>query len=542
MRLFFPIAKVNAEQRMVWGYASTEARDDQSEIVTRSALEAALGDYMKFANVREMHQLSAVGVAKEAAIDDKGLYVGAKIVDDRAWAKVVAGVYKGFSIGGRVTGRAASDPNTITALVLNEISLVDRPANPEAVFDCWKAAAAGEEENPDFCASYLATLGLTEAARKLGTLAQPVQVWACGEAAHRHLAKADAVHCIEQRGRGATAADEPSDRRTSQSGILSDPAVAASPADGGSVEYADPGYQPDGKKRYPIDAQEHIRAAWAYISRPENASRYTPAQLARIKSRIIARWKERIDRAGPPAASEPKASRGGTLRKAVFDVGRVASIICELGWLDGALAAEAALEGDDSPQPARLVAIIDELCDLLGAMVTEEAAEALDGTQEYELSPIASLPLHDRDTSAETEASEKAARNPIATALAQRPRSRAAGPGLQPGLAKMLAQQRAEKAALLQTLSEIGPRLDALSKRVDDLARQPLPPKTIAKPVIAISKTGDDFHPGAALDSGTIAAAFGRMSKEDQTLTLIKAARMNPIRRSDSAAALPRQP
>src|SRR5487761_1028353 len=147
MRLFFPIAKVDAEQRMVWGYASTEARDDQSEIVARSALEAALGDYMKFANVREMHQLSAVGIAKEAAIDDKGLYVGAKIVDDRAWAKVVAGVYKGFSIGGRVTGRAASDPNTITALVLNEISLVDRPANPEAVFDCWKAAAAGEEEN-----------------------------------------------------------------------------------------------------------------------------------------------------------------------------------------------------------------------------------------------------------------------------------------------------------------------------------------------------------------------------------------------------------
>jgi phage head maturation protease len=511
MRLFFPITKVDAEQRMVWGYASTEARDDQGEIVTRSALEAALGDYMKFANVREMHQLSAVGVAKEAAIDDKGLYVGAKIVDPLAWEKVVAGVYKGFSIGGRATGRASGDPNTITALVLNEISLVDRPANPEAVFDCWKAAT-GEEENPDFCTSYLGSSNLTEAGRKLGALAQPIQVWVCGEAAHRHLAKADAVHCIERRGRVATVADEPGDRRTFQPSATSDPAVAVSPGDDGSIEYADPGYQPDGKKRYPLDTQEHIRAAWAYISRSEDASRYTPAQLARIKFRIIARWKERIDRAGPPAAREPKASRGDTPRKAVFDAGRVASIICELGWLQGALAVEETIEGAGGPQPAQLIAIIDELCDLLGAMATLEAAEP--GTQEREFSPIA-------------------------TALAQR--DPAMGPDPQSGLAKMLVQQRAEKAALLRTLAEIGPRLDALSKRVDDISRQPLPPVTIAKPVIAVSKRGDDFPPDAALDPGAIAAALGRMSKEDQALTLIKAARLNPIRRSGSAAAPPPQ-
>ena len=66
MRFFWPIAKVDAEQRMVWGYASTEALDEQGEIVRREALEAALGTYMRFANIREMHQPSAVGVAKEA--------------------------------------------------------------------------------------------------------------------------------------------------------------------------------------------------------------------------------------------------------------------------------------------------------------------------------------------------------------------------------------------------------------------------------------------------------------------------------------------
>jgi Putative phage serine protease XkdF len=105
MRFYWPIAKLDREQRMVWGYASTEAEDDQGEVIRREALEAALADYMRFANIREMHQPSAVGVATEAAVDDHGLYLGARIVDAEAWRKVTEGVYKGFSIGGRVTAR-----------------------------------------------------------------------------------------------------------------------------------------------------------------------------------------------------------------------------------------------------------------------------------------------------------------------------------------------------------------------------------------------------------------------------------------------------
>jgi len=54
----------------------------------------------------------------------------------------------------------------------------------------------------------------------------------------------------------------------------------------GNVTYADPGYQKDKKKRYPIDTAAHVRAAWSYINQGDNASLYTAAQLARIKSRI----------------------------------------------------------------------------------------------------------------------------------------------------------------------------------------------------------------------------------------------------------------
>ena len=54
----------------------------------------------------------------------------------------------------------------------------------------------------------------------------------------------------------------------------------------GDVAYADPGYQKDKVKRYPINGAGHVRSAWSYINQPKNSGFYTSAQLARIKSRI----------------------------------------------------------------------------------------------------------------------------------------------------------------------------------------------------------------------------------------------------------------
>lgn len=133
---FVPFAKKDAKERMVYGYATTESLDSQGEVVKLDAVKDALPDYMKYGNVREMHQPSAVGKTKEATADSKGLYIGVKVVDDAAWAKVEEGVYNGFSIGGSVTAKV---DNEITEITLKEISLVDRPANPDAVFDVIKA-------------------------------------------------------------------------------------------------------------------------------------------------------------------------------------------------------------------------------------------------------------------------------------------------------------------------------------------------------------------------------------------------------------------
>ncbi len=54
----------------------------------------------------------------------------------------------------------------------------------------------------------------------------------------------------------------------------------------GDVEYADPGYQEDGVKRYPLDTEKHVRAAWSYINMPKNQKAYTADQLEKIKAKI----------------------------------------------------------------------------------------------------------------------------------------------------------------------------------------------------------------------------------------------------------------
>lgn len=144
---FLPIQKVDDEQRMVWGYASTGALDLDGEVIKTSAIKAALPDYLEWGNIREMHTASAVGVAAETATDEKGLWLGAHISDDAAWKKckpsvlpdgtTLPPVYKGFSIGGSVRRKSG---HIIEELQLIEISLVDRPANPECRIEMVKGA------------------------------------------------------------------------------------------------------------------------------------------------------------------------------------------------------------------------------------------------------------------------------------------------------------------------------------------------------------------------------------------------------------------
>jgi hypothetical protein len=134
---------------IVSGIASAPTKDADGETVTTEAMSAALPDYMRFGAVREMHQAKAAGTALEAFIMENGATsFTAHVVDSEAVKKVKNKVYKGFSIGGKVLERDATDPNIITAIKLIEVSLVDRPNNPDSVFTMYKADGIEEDHSP----------------------------------------------------------------------------------------------------------------------------------------------------------------------------------------------------------------------------------------------------------------------------------------------------------------------------------------------------------------------------------------------------------
>src|SRR5437764_444530 len=207
MRVYGAIQKVEPQDDgtvRVYGIATSEALDEQGEIVRADAIRAAIPDYMRFPALREMHQLSAAGTTLEAEVGEDGTTrIVAHVVDPIAVAKVKNQVYRGFSIGGRVTRREAGNPKAITGLVLNEISLVDRPANPEAIFDCWKASLVWDSP-ADSAGADGAAQGPAMSVQPLARepFNSPIQMWACGVLDHRHLAKADACKCLEKRTAG----------------------------------------------------------------------------------------------------------------------------------------------------------------------------------------------------------------------------------------------------------------------------------------------------------------------------------------------------
>lgn len=140
LKFFAPFAKTTFAEGgdcVVEGYMTTDALDSQDEEVDLQASFDAADEWKKWGNIREMHGPSAAGVALQVEKHaGKGVYLVADVVDPVAITKVRKGVYKGFSIGGKILAR---EGNKITKYRMLEVSLVDRPANPDCLLMVAKA-------------------------------------------------------------------------------------------------------------------------------------------------------------------------------------------------------------------------------------------------------------------------------------------------------------------------------------------------------------------------------------------------------------------
>lgn len=140
-------------------YASTKDKDRMNDVVEPTAFEETLKQYMTNPIVLLQHDMDKpIWNVVEASIDEKGLFIRAKITEDTDWvfSKLKNGVLRTFSIWYRVKDfetieNVNSDgeynyTNIIKSLELFEISLVSVPANPFALIKSFDSCFKAEEE------------------------------------------------------------------------------------------------------------------------------------------------------------------------------------------------------------------------------------------------------------------------------------------------------------------------------------------------------------------------------------------------------------
>jgi hypothetical protein len=165
LRMFIPITKVDAAQRLVYGVATAEAEDRAGEICdyesTRPYYEKWSEEIAKSTggrsrgNLRAMHGAVAAGKVTALTFNDaaKQIEICAKVVDDAEWAKVEEGVYTGFSQGGSYVRRWTDAEGRLRYTANpSEVSLVDLPCLAESSFEMIKRD--GSRERRPFAKSF----------------------------------------------------------------------------------------------------------------------------------------------------------------------------------------------------------------------------------------------------------------------------------------------------------------------------------------------------------------------------------------------------
>jgi len=328
LTMFVPLAKADAAQRLVYGYFD-ETPDRAGEVcdyaTAKPAFEAWSASLEKasggksLGNIRGQHSNIAAGKLIEITFDDMAKQIGfvAKIVDDNEWKKVDEGVYTGFSPGGKYAKRWQDGLHKRYTPDVRELSIVDVPCNPSAIFTMVKAD--GTEETREFVLAKAYEPGNEATRERSETLAK-----VAGGVAKDFVVKARAELIAENADEAlAKMAEEPkADPVAKLDAVLAKAAVAA-------------------------------KSKVATLDVPEQFSDFSKA-----------------------AAALKLLTSDAPLAKGLYTIGWLARLMEEFASLQGALAIEAGLEGDGSAQPAKAAEIVKAIGELLVGMAQEEVAEA----------------------------------------------------------------------------------------------------------------------------------------------------------------------
>jgi hypothetical protein len=315
LRLFIPLFKVDSEKRLIYGRLTEETPDSAGEIfdyeTSKPYIESWTGYFAKatdgksYGNLRAMHDSKkAIGILPEVHLSDrdKAVDIVAKVVDDDEWAKCEEGVYTGFSMGGKYIRRWPDGKHTRFTAQPSEASLADYPMHKKCTFQMVKADGVVEERS----FKKAAEPGLADILAKADTLNDR----AVTDLVFKYM-KAPEIDAQWSREEAIDALKKVAERKDTN-------------PDQGKSKYGDVKFADEKNKKYPIDTADHIRAAWNYINKGKNAAKYSEGDVKTIMAKIIGAWKAKIDKEGPPSASEDskkvEALTGDLLAKAEIDV------------------------------------------------------------------------------------------------------------------------------------------------------------------------------------------------------------------------------
>lgn len=592
MRFYGEIQRVDEEQRMVWGYASTEQRALDGLVITRDAMAGALDEYMEYANIREMHQASAVGVAREAMVDDKGLWIGAYVVDDDAWKKVVERVYKGFSIGAKITRRDDEDKTLVRGISLREISLVDRPSDPGAKFDTFRAAdfqdgeldeedpverGEGEEEpgyryvlrgsdpetaevvdtyRRDFTSKQRESAAKTGAAMPDGSF--PIENRADLENAIRAFGRAKNKRAvkrhIEKRAKALGAEDLIPDS-WKEGGDDKKRAAELDNTDGAGA--------PEVVERTDPTAEVPEAAPGADPGTGGADPAKTEVELALEAARAAAADLQRAVEPEPEPEPEPAIMRMEVpeIRRGMYSVGHLASLLQSVAYMVQDAQFETEVEGDNSPVPGKLRSALIALAQAYKAMSDEEVAELLAGCNidvELENGVIAFAAASgglERDGATITDEQNALIQRGL-NALIERGFTPAV-PHVEPNaevedLRRQVADFQERETTVARQVGELQEVLrttlegieEKIERKVSEALERPAPAKTVGPGIRTVGKgedvagSAEQVERVAPLTEEEVANHLATLPEEERALLLTRAALARPM--SLSAMRSPR--
>lgn len=517
-RFFAPLQKVEKNDNgtlRVWGVASTESVDEAGEVVTSAAMKAALPGFFKHGTgaLREMHQPIAAGTVDDAHIDEEGdTLIVATVVDKAAVEKVLLGVYKGFSIGGKVIERDPMKRSIITKLDLGEISLVDRPCNPDAVLDIWKADIA-EPEIVDSEADAI------EDVTSLPGMAQAIV-----KASLDHFAKRN--FSAEQRRKDAKSGDAMKDgsfpihdkedlhNAIRLAGNAKDPAAARAHIKRRAAALGLSSEIPDTWKVFMTDKEAAAKAAVEKAA-ADKAAADVIAKAAADKEaadKLAAAAIESVE-VVDPADEAAKAAAAAALAAAPVTPTPAEAALAALDL------AQKALDAKAIPAATPLCGALEKVFALLSEDVAKANAALINET--YELAAKADFD--------EVTVKVAAVVEPVATVDNE-------------ALTKALAAFEDAKATIFardEVLVKMTSGLDALTKRISALELTPLPAKTAgpgAGSLVSVSKGADASGSVAAseaervsLDTEAVKKYLASLPEDERLFHLMKAAQATPF-------------